>query len=543
MQNEPNIFLRNATGLVRSWSVMDAFIYAFFSINLVTLGMYIMSQAWYFEGGMVPALLWGALFIIPEIVVYAALIATMPRAGGDYVWQSRIFTGGLGYVLSMTGWCFILWLWTPLYADMLRHVVVVPIAAVLGFGDFAVMVANSPAAWFAVVLVTCAFVTVVIAGGMKTYARVQKICFWTGNVALAAVIVLLAMGDRAGFPARFDRGFAELFGVDGVYAQIERTGAELGASTPLFGGSFRSVMLLLPYLAFFNLWPNWGATLYGEIKGSQDVRRNFAGMAYALVGTTALAIVFLLVLDRAVGFEFFMRANAVFWQNRWDPTSTPMILPVWPYPVLFALFGVTSPLVQLLILVGMSAWFWGWAGTIYLSSTRILFSASFDRLLPEAVARISTRTRTPVVALLIMVVPGVIVSGLYIWDVFGFSSLTLVSTLVIAVTFLGTAVAATVLPFAKPDLYKASPIARFAVGKVPLVSVFGGLFTAFLLYLMYQWLIDPNELFGISYRNTTSVVFVLILYGLAAALYAAMRAWRRRAGIDVDKIYGEIPVE
>ena len=33
-----NLFVRKATGMVRSWSVMDAFIYAFFSINLVTLG-------------------------------------------------------------------------------------------------------------------------------------------------------------------------------------------------------------------------------------------------------------------------------------------------------------------------------------------------------------------------------------------------------------------------------------------------------------------------------------------------------------------------
>ena len=171
MASEPDVFLRKATGLVRSWSVTDAFIYAFFSINLVTLGLYIMSQAWYFQGGLIPALLLGALFVIPETVVYASLIAAMPRAGGDYVWQSRILGGGLGYVLSITGWCFILWLWTPLYADMLRHIVIVPLSAVLGFRDFALAVAVSPLAWFVVVLLTCVWVIIVIAKGMKTYAR------------------------------------------------------------------------------------------------------------------------------------------------------------------------------------------------------------------------------------------------------------------------------------------------------------------------------------------------------------------------------------
>ena len=46
-----NLFVRKATGMVRSWSVFDAFIYAFFSINFVTLGFYAFSQMYYFGGG------------------------------------------------------------------------------------------------------------------------------------------------------------------------------------------------------------------------------------------------------------------------------------------------------------------------------------------------------------------------------------------------------------------------------------------------------------------------------------------------------------
>ena len=205
--------------------------------------------------------------------------------------------------------------------------------------------------------------------------------------------------------------------------------------------------------------------------------------------------------------------------------------------------SVESVFVQVLVLLAMSAWFFGWAGTIYLSSTRILFSASFDRLLPESIARVSPVTRTPINALLLMVIPGVLVSALYIWDVFGFSSLTLVSTLVIAVTFFGTSLSAVLLPFVKKDLYKASPLVNFRVGKIPLVSVFGLAFCVYLLFLFYQWFIDPLQLYGISYRNVTALVFTAVLYAGAALLYIGMRAWRRRHGIDVDKIYGEIPVE
>ena len=54
--SDTSLFIRKATGLVRSWSVFDAFIYAFFSINLVTLGLYIFSQMYYLQGGLIPTL-------------------------------------------------------------------------------------------------------------------------------------------------------------------------------------------------------------------------------------------------------------------------------------------------------------------------------------------------------------------------------------------------------------------------------------------------------------------------------------------------------
>ena len=78
-----NLFVRKATGMVRSWSVFDAFIYAFFSINIVTLGFYSFSQMYFFSGGMINALIVSAVFLIFEIIVYASLISVMPRSGGD----------------------------------------------------------------------------------------------------------------------------------------------------------------------------------------------------------------------------------------------------------------------------------------------------------------------------------------------------------------------------------------------------------------------------------------------------------------------------
>lgn len=91
--SDTTLFVRKASGLVRAWSVLDAFIYATFSINLITLGLYIFSYCYYFEGNLATAVIIGAVLTVFEVIVYASLISAMPRAGGDYVWQSRILAG------------------------------------------------------------------------------------------------------------------------------------------------------------------------------------------------------------------------------------------------------------------------------------------------------------------------------------------------------------------------------------------------------------------------------------------------------------------
>src|SRR4029453_15673406 len=127
-----DLFQRKATGLLRGWSVWDGFIYAAFSINLITLGLFIFSYAPFIPGGaLVWAIVLAGLYLVFQAITYASLIAVMPRAGGDYVWQSRILGGGIGFVLAVTGWWFILWHWVPIYADILNKEIFVPLAAIL----------------------------------------------------------------------------------------------------------------------------------------------------------------------------------------------------------------------------------------------------------------------------------------------------------------------------------------------------------------------------------------------------------------------------
>src|SRR5574337_1699466 len=134
---ERSLFVRKATGLVRGWSVHDAFIYATFSINLITLGLHIFADAPFIpKGSLLLAIVLSGAYLCFQTVVYAALIAVMPRAGGDYVWVSRVLGGGLGFTLAVTGWWFINWHWVPIYANILGKEFFQPLGAVLGWHGF-----------------------------------------------------------------------------------------------------------------------------------------------------------------------------------------------------------------------------------------------------------------------------------------------------------------------------------------------------------------------------------------------------------------------
>lgn len=541
---EGSLFLRKATGLVRSWSVFDAFVYAFFSINLVTLGLYSFSQMYYFEGGLLPTLIVSGLFMIFEIIVYASLISVMPRAGGDYVWQSRILGGGIGFVLAVTGWWFILWLWVPLYADMLRQLFFTPVLGTVGLREAALWFAQQPVALFLTVLLMCGFVTFFIAMGMKWYSRFQKWCFWISMAGIGTVMLLLLFGNNASFKAGVDAQATAVFGAaPGVYEATLAAGEAAGAITPLMGGGIVAIFLAMGYIVFFNMWPNWGATLYGEVRGATDFKRNFYGMGAALLATTILGAVLFLLIEKTMTWKWFMAANGAWWNYAWGYTTEVPPLPVWPYPAMLAGWMVNSRVFQVILILAMSAWWFGWSGTVFLSSTRVIFAAAFDRLLPEKVAEVEPRTRTPIYALLLMVIPSIVIGALFAFDIWNFRSLTLCSTLVIAVTFLGSTIAAILLPFIKKDLYNASPIAKFKIFGIPLISVAGVIFAAFVIFLLYQWLIDPNELYGIGIKNTSSMIYMGGMYLLALLIYVGFRVYRKRQGINVNKIYDEIPVE
>jgi basic amino acid/polyamine antiporter, APA family len=590
----PSLFLRNATGLVKGWSGFDAFTYSFMSVNLVTLGMFYSLAVFAYvpDASPVLSIVLSAIAVTFLAVAYAGLIAAMPRAGGDYVWQTRVLDGipgiatgavvggvtaylvaqavgldstvaigadviglvvggligrlkgGIGFVLAATGWWFILALWAPIYGAILKIEFFQPLAALLG-SDAGVSFFGSSNGTFVVSLIVIALTSGLVALGMAGYARIQRWCLYVGLIGFAIMAILMLVSSQADFQAAFDRASSSLFGVSGAYdktiADAAANDAFTGSLDPLamgadMGATLRATLAMIPFMLFWILYPNWGSTLYGEVRGSGDFRKVLNGMLGGIWVTAGLAIVFVLLAAKTFGWLFYNATNVNFINFAYGYTTTDPTVPIWSYPPLIVSYLVDNRIFQIAMVVIFGAWFLGWSGTLFLSSTRMIFAAAFDRILPESAARVSERRAVPVVALLFIMIPAVIASAIYAYSA-DFVKLTLDATLVIAVTFLGSTVAATILPWYKPRIFDGSPVAHLKA----VVSGAGLITSLILAWVIYTWLADP--LYGIGVSNTNSIIFLGFLYGMAALVYVAARLYRKAQGVDLDAIHSEIPSE
>jgi len=532
----PTLFLRKATGLVRGWNVRDSMIYACLATNFVTLGIYEFTFAGpaFPKGQMLTSVLISAVLVSFLVVTYSGLIVTIPRAGGDYVWQTRILGSGVGFVLAATGWWFILWLWAPIYGNILSVQLFEPLWATLKWTW-----PNGGAAWFGtdtgifvVTLITVALAGVLVSVGMAGYAKIQRWCFIGGMVGFAVVVILLLVSSHSSFVSSFNLETHKLFGLNNAYGATQKAAAAAGYTAPALGfGPLGPTMLLVPAMMFFILWPNWGATLYGEIRGASDFRRVFTGMFAGLWITVILTVIFFLLMAKTVGWGFYQDANAAFYNAK-------SVLPIWPYPFLFAGWLVHNAAFQVILILVLSLWFFGWVGTLFLSSTRVIFAAAFDRVLPDRAAEVSEKRKVPLYSLILMLLPAVGLAAIYAYST-TFRNYTLDATLVIAVTYLFSAIAVVILPWRKPDLWRASPASRIKVAGIPVVPAAGIVTIAFLVFDLVEWLTNSNYFVN----NKSSLIYMACMYVLGIVIYVVARLVRARQGIDLGLINKEIPVE
>jgi basic amino acid/polyamine antiporter, APA family len=167
-----------------------------------------------------------------------------------------------------------------------------------------------------------------------------------------------------------------------------------------------------------------------------------------------------------------------------------------------------------------------------------MFAWSFDRIMPERLSHVDSRTHSPVVAIAIVTLLAIGSTAIYAFTTW-FSTLSVL--LGLTLTLFVTAIGAIVLPYRQRAMVENSPYGGRLAG-IPILSIVGVLavlgFGAAIAVLLW----DPGSGASLS-ANPGKIWLALGVYVVAIAMYFISRAVRRRQGIDLDLNYLELPPE
>src|SRR5574339_850382 len=198
---KPEVFSRKASGLVRVMSPYSAFVYNILTMGLIFPWTYLWAPGALPGGKVVWGILLAMLIEIPIAYVYAWLSTALPRSGGDYVFQSRVFGGGVAFTVVMSG--FVIWIlqWVALSGWLLSYLGFAPLFLGLG-ATMGNTVLSNLGLWFTgstgiiVTSILNALVALLILiSGFKNYVRLQMWMIVGTLIAFVTMLVVLFLGN------------------------------------------------------------------------------------------------------------------------------------------------------------------------------------------------------------------------------------------------------------------------------------------------------------------------------------------------------------
>ena len=536
---KPEVFTRNASGLVRVMSPYSAFIY-----NILTMGL-IFPWTYLWAPGALPGgrLVWGILlamiFEIPIALTYVWLSTALPRSGGDYVFQSRVFGGGVGFSVVMSG--FVIWIlqWVALSGWLLAYLGFAPLFLGLG-GTIGSPSLTAVGVWFTtpwgiiiVSILNALLAMLLLVSGFKNYVKFQYVMWYATLLSFGLMLYLFFTATPESFAQKLDAFVVASGGEASFYetAISAAKAANIDLNPPF---SLLATLLIAP-IAWTSLqWATYSAEQNGEIKGARSFQNQLVIILGSLIATGLLLAALAAAFQHAIGTEFLYVAGAGYSSGLDAGKFNGVYL--WPNIVAMALAG--SPIIVVLISLGYILNAFQIVNNCYIGMTRVMVAMSLDRLLPEWVSRVSDRLHTPVnahLAYFIASIPVILVYNL--WS--SWTALTLGVTFACGYVFVITALAGALMPYRAKALYDASPGAAYKLGNIPMVTVFGliGALVGGVMVLMFMFY---------SALGLTSVLAYQVVFGVLAVSiiwYFLAKMTQRSHGINVDFAFKEIPPE
>jgi amino acid transporter len=538
---KPEVFSRKASGLSRVMSPWSAFMYNFLTMGVIFPWTFVWAPAAFPGVKVWVACLLAIILELPIALAYVWMATAMPRSGGDYVFQSRVFGGAIGFPVVMSG--FVIWIlqWVALAGWLQANLGIAPLFMGLGVHyesqsliDAAVW-AQSSAGIATISIIGAAAMAILLVTGFKNYVRLQYFMFAATGILVVLMLVQFLRTTPESFATAMNHFSSVVDGRTDYYNWVQQDVTDAGVNLlPAF--ALGATLLAMPIVWTSLQWATYSVQQGGEIKGA----RVFKNQAFIIVGSMiAVGVVLALIAwaeERAIGTGFFNAVSHSYYYG--VSASGDGVGSVLPFPGMFAIAISPNPIIVILVAVSFLLASLQITCNCYIGMTRIMVGMSLDRTLPAWISKVSPRFRSPANAHWLYFAASIpVIFGYNYWG--QWYTMTLGVTLACGYVFVISCLAAALLPFRAKSLYEASPGAKYTLGGFPLVTVFGVIGFIFGLVALIMFL--SQDAYGL--KGTTPYIVVAGIFIICLVGYWIGRAYNKSKGIDVNYAFLEVPPE
>jgi amino acid transporter len=529
------MFVRNATGLVREvkpWQAM--------AINFITgappfvIGIALFGALSGFPGGnFLVAIVLTVPLALSVVYTFGLLTTAIPRSGGDYVLVSRTLHPMAGVVSSV---CISLSSFLSIAFEALAMVTLglAPGLLVIGLLDhssrlqsWADTVATSKGWQFALGTIAIVVAGAAVGAGWTWAKRFMFTLLGLSLVGLGISALIALFTSQGSFAGDFN-SFAQPFTHNpDSYHQTINTAVKNGVDVN-HAFSFTKTIPIVAVIAGISIYAYWSTFFAGELRQGNTMRTaNRMGLASVVILSSVFVCV--AIFFHSFGQSFLAAAFGGGLPSQLGTSGAYFVLTSAQVGnTAFAVFLVASFVLFWPVILAETS----------LQPPRTLFAWSFDGIAPKAVANVTDRG-VPLVATVITIVGAVLAYAWAIYVASNFFQVLVYATLIQLITHVLVAISAITFPYRRPELYRAS-VATKEVAGVPLMVIagIGAILTTIFLYVCFF----HYPFFGLKDKGSLAVWLIgAVAFGVV--WYLGARAIRRNQGVNIDRVYADIPPE
>mgnify|MGYP005844072265 CR=1 FL=1 len=532
----PELFARKASGLVREFGFFDTFV---FNVIGYALGL-VLAVTPFFAGALFPGanifliLIVGTILTVFNGLTYSLLSGAMPRSGGEYVYNGRVLHPVIGFMANW-GFSWSQFLGIGIYTQWTINYALAVSLSTLGYALNNQGLLNAglfiSEPWPSFIFGTVVLIVVVLVqlAGMRFLRRFLNFFFFFAVLGTLVTLGIFLATSHEAFVQKFNEFMASTVNLQEAYNAVIQLARENGWSpTPQ---SFGAVLLALPLGYWVYIGFTYSVYIGGEVKEPQKTQ------AYGILASLAFGFVLYLAVIGAyyavVGTEF--NNAAAFLEYHTDASP----LPVAGVLNFFASLLTKNPLLLILMDISFFLWHFLLLFTMFTICVRNIFAWAFDRIMPAWLTRVTERTRAPWSATVTVAIVSWVLLYLSIFTplfdyVFNY-------IVIFGIAFWITSFAAILLPYRRKELFEAAPtLIQAKLAGVPLVTIAGVINLILFSLILYSGFSLPAFSGPVG---PAAIGFVLGIYVTGALIYFIVAGLRRREGVDLNLLYGEIPPE